>query len=93
MPAKQKYLSSPEQRALKISAGILGGFLLAMALHLVVGALIENKGVMVITSACSTFLLWILFMILAFLFKNGWKAWGIYLLGIGLCAAIIYWAL
>lgn len=93
MPAKQEYLSSPGQRALKVSAGILGGFLLAIALHLVIGAFVENKGVLVITSAYSTFFFWILFMILAFLFKNGWRAWGAYLLGIGICAGIIFLAL
>ncbi|MEM9990825.1 MAG: hypothetical protein AAF738_03620 [Bacteroidota bacterium] len=93
MPAQQKYLSSTRQRILKISAGILGGFILSMALHLVVGAFIEDKGVMIITSAYSAFLVWILFMILAFLFKNGWYAWGTYLLATGICAGLIYWAL
>jgi len=92
MPAKKEYLSSGGQRALKVSAGIIGGFALAMAIHLVVGAWIENKGVMVITSAFSTFFVWVLFMILAFLFKNGWQAWGVYLLGIGICAGLIYLA-
>ncbi|MEM1321130.1 MAG: hypothetical protein AAGG75_12825 [Bacteroidota bacterium] len=90
MPAKQEYLSGRGQRALKVSAGILGGFLLAVAIHLVIGAAVEDKGVVVITSAYSTFFLWVLFMILAFLFKNGWKAWGTYLLGIAICAALIY---
>ncbi|MEM8527676.1 MAG: hypothetical protein AAGG68_23745 [Bacteroidota bacterium] len=90
MPAKQQYLSTKGQRALKVSAGILGGFLLANALHLVVGSLLENKAVVVITSAYSIFFFWILFMILAFTFKNGWKVWGIYLLGIAICSGIIF---
>ena len=93
MPAKTQYLSNKGQRALKVSAGILGGFLLANALHLVVGSLIEDKTIIVITSAYSIFFFWILFMILAFLFKNGWKAWGVYLVGIAVCSGIIYWAL
>lgn len=91
MPANTKYLSSKGQRVLKVTAGIFGGFALAMAMQMAVGAVIENKGVLVITSAYFSFFLWVLFMILAFLFRNGWKAWAVYLLGILVCSAIIYW--
>ena len=92
MPAKTDHLSTPRQRALKVSAG-LGGFILAVAIHLTIGALVEDKGPVVITSAYSTFFLWVALMVLAFWFKNGWRAWGVYLLGTALCAGIIYWAL
>jgi hypothetical protein len=90
MPANPKYLSSPRQRALKISAGVLGGFILALALQLAIGAYLDNKGSMVITSAFLTFFLWVGLMAGAFLFRNGWHAWGIYLLGILACSGLIY---
>ncbi|ETN96168.1 hypothetical protein P278_09340 [Zhouia amylolytica AD3] len=33
-----------------------------------------------ITMSFSGFILWALLLLLAFLFRNGWNAWGIYLL-------------
>ena len=90
MPANSKYLASTGQRALKITAGILGGYILAEALHILVGTLVADKGVVVITGAYTTFFVWISLMILAFLSKNGWKIWGIYLLATLVCAALIY---
>ncbi|MEM6967325.1 MAG: hypothetical protein AAF573_21355 [Bacteroidota bacterium] len=90
MPAKQEHLSSKGERWLKVSAGILGGFLLAIAVHLAIAANVEDKGVIIITSAYSTFFLWIFLMIFAFLFKKGWKAWATYLLGMAICAGFIY---
>lgn len=92
MPAKTEYLSSPGQRALKISAGLLGGFLLAIAVHLAIGVFMEDKGPMIMTSTYTTFFLWIFLMIIAFLFRNGWKAWGLYLLGVAICGGIIFLA-
>ncbi len=80
MPANQKYLSSPGQRFLKISAGILGGYMLSTTLHLVI-ALIPSIGFNLLVSGTFTgFFLWAVFMVLAFLARNGWKVWGIYLL-------------
>ncbi|MEM9886668.1 MAG: hypothetical protein AAF849_12320 [Bacteroidota bacterium] len=90
MPAKRQYLSSTGQRWLKVSAGILGGYSLAVALHLVLGVLIEDQSTVVITSAYTTFFLWVFLMIFAFAFKNGWKAWGVYLLAIAICGGLIY---
>lgn len=90
MPAKAKYLSTSGERALKVSAAILGGYILTMAIQLAVGSIIEDKAVMVITSAYSSFFLWVFFMIVAFLFDKAWKPWLYYLLGTGVCAIIIY---
>jgi len=79
MPANPKYLSSPGQRALKISAGLLGGYLLSITLHLA-AALIPDIGIdLLVSGTFSGFLLWVLFMVLAFLARNGWIIWGIYL--------------
>lgn len=90
MPANEKYLSSTSQRIAKISAGIIGGYFAAIALHLVWGVLSEDKAVMVLTSAFSTFFLWVGFMILAFLAKNGWIYWLKMLAIIVSCGLIIY---
>jgi len=79
MPAKQKYLSSPGQRALKISAGLLGGYFLSTAIHLA-AARIPFIGINLLVSGTFTgFLLWAICMIIAFLARNGWVIWGIYL--------------
>ncbi|MEM6698526.1 MAG: hypothetical protein AAF806_03470 [Bacteroidota bacterium] len=90
MPAKQQYLSSTGQRWLKVTAAILGGYALAVAIHLALGVVIEDQSTVVITSAYTTFFLWIFLMILAFSFKSGWKLWGVYLLAIALCSGVIY---
>ncbi|WP_375586873.1 hypothetical protein [Flagellimonas aurea] len=80
MPANEKYLSSSGQRFLKITAGILGGFFVTIFFHNALGTLMEEKGGLIITSAYTSFLLWALLMVIAFLSKNGWKVWGLYLL-------------
>lgn len=90
MPANPKYLTtSKRQRFAKISAGILGGYLVSTALHLVLVQWSADHEIVMITFEFSLFLLWILFLILPFLFKNGWKCWNIYLGIILVCVAAI----
>ncbi|MEM6297772.1 MAG: hypothetical protein AAF740_03685 [Bacteroidota bacterium] len=92
MPANPKYLSSSRERFLKVSAAILGGYLVAMGLHMVWGMLLseETQGIVVATTTFSGFTLWVLLMIPAFLVKKGAHIWAIYG-GITLvCAAVIY---
>jgi hypothetical protein len=80
MPANKKYLTtSKRQRFAKISAGFLGGYMVTMALHLAVAQWTDRANV-IITMAFSGFILWAVLMLLAFLAKNGWKVWGLYLL-------------
>ncbi len=90
MPADRKYLSSPGQRVLKITAGILGGYLVAILFHNAIGVLLKNKDGLIITSAYTSFLLWAILMVIAFLAKSGWKVWGVYLLLIIIFSAIIF---
>jgi len=90
MPAKKEYLTTSGQRALKISAGILGGYFLATAMHLFVAVIIPFRGEVLLTATFSFFLLWIALMILAFLCRNGWVIWGIYLLSTLIFSGIIY---
>lgn len=90
MPAKKEYLSSPGQRALKITAGVIGGYILSIAVHLVAGVLLPFRTEVIMTGAYSVFILWIAFMVLSFLARNGWVLWGIYLFGTFISATIIY---
>lgn len=80
MPATAKYLTASKgQKFLKISAAILGGYLVSMTFHLALAVWFDKKTV-IITTAFTGFILWATLMIVAFLAKNGWKVWGIYLL-------------
>ncbi len=90
MPAKKEYLSTSGQRFLKVSAGILGGLLLSVAIHLLLGILLQNKVAVMLTGTFTAFLLWAALLSIAFLAKSGWKIWGIYLAGILICSSIIY---
>ena len=79
MPANKKYLSTPGQRILKITAAILGGYLVTTAFHLCLMALFDQKTI-ITTMTFSSYLVWAMLMIVAFLSKNGWKIWGWYIL-------------
>lgn len=80
MPANPKYLTqSKGQRFLKITAAILGGYLVTASFHLALAAWFD-KATIIITMGFSGFILWVILMIFGFLAKNGWKIWGLYLL-------------
>jgi hypothetical protein len=79
MPANKKYLSTPFQRFLKITAGFIGGYIVMLSFHVLLAAIFEKKDI-VITAGFTGYLLWAVLMLFAFLAKNGWKIWGIYLL-------------
>jgi hypothetical protein len=90
MPAKKEYLTTRGQRALKITAGLFGGYFLAVAVHMLLAVALHYRMEIILTGAFSVFLLWTALMIIAFLMRNGWIVWGIYLLSIFFCAAGIY---
>ena len=91
MPAHPKYLNPNFwSRFSKISAAILGGFLVTILLHLAIASWFDHVTV-IITSTYSVFILWPILMILTFLAKNGWKVWAIYLLIAVLLLIIIYY--
>ncbi|ATL46421.1 hypothetical protein COR50_04100 [Chitinophaga caeni] len=90
MPANKKYLSSPGQRVLKVTAALFGGYLVSLSFHQLLMTFLDKKTV-VITSFFSMYILWAILMILAFLAKNGWKIWATYiLLSLLFCAPWIY---
>ncbi|WP_435137685.1 hypothetical protein [Formosa sp. A9] len=79
MPANKKYLTtSKTQRFAKITAAILGGYLVTASLHMALSFWLDHTTV-IITSTFTGFILWASLMVVAFLAKNGWKIWGIYL--------------
>ncbi|WP_026994822.1 hypothetical protein [Flectobacillus major] len=79
MPAKKEYLSSSGQRAVKITAAILGGYLVSASFHLLLSVVTHQQEIVMLTSTISLFLVWIGLMLLSFLARNGWKILGIYL--------------
>ena len=79
MPANKKYLSSPFQRFLKTTAGFIGGYAVMLSFHIMLTLIFEKKNV-IITAAFTGYILWALLLLFAFLAKNGWKVWGLYVL-------------
>lgn len=90
MPANPKYLTQSKwQRFAKISAGILGGYIVSTTIHLAFATWLNSANT-IITMSYSGFILWAALMIIAFIPKNGWKTWALYLLMTALFAIIIY---
>lgn len=79
MPANPKHLTkSPWQQFAKISAGILGGYIISALLHMCLPLWLPNAKAVLITSIFTLFIVWCALLIIPFLFKNGWKAWLLY---------------
>ena len=93
MPARNEYLTSPGQRALKLSAGIVGGYLLSTAFHLFLAVLTPFRDQVLLSSTFTFFPCWVGLMILAFLARNGWNIWGIYLISSAVLFGITYFTL
>lgn len=90
MPANSKYLTPAFwPRFSKITAAIIGSYLVTMTFHLMLATYLD-KNIVLITSAFTAFILWATLMILTFLAKNGWKVWGIFLLFSAVFAGITY---
>lgn len=90
MPANKKYLThSKAQRFAKISAGILGGYFVTVTSHMALAYFVDHVNVLM-TLRFGGFILWVALLIFAFLAKNGWKTWGLYLLLTLFFSVIIY---
>lgn len=90
MPANKKHLNPTfHQRFAKITAGFIGGYLLTNGLFLTFTLFIDH-GPLLMTMKFVGFVIWGALMILPFLFKNGWNAWGVYLVFILAFSAILY---
>lgn len=92
MPANPKYLTkSVSQRFAKISAALLGGYLVSAVFHMALALWLPDQKVVLITSVFTLFLLWSALMIVPFMAKNGWKVWAFYLLLILLGSIAVYY--
>ncbi|AZJ33146.1 MULTISPECIES: hypothetical protein [Tenacibaculum] len=91
MPANSKYLNqSPWQQFAKISAGLIGGYVISALLHMCLVLWLPNPKGILITSIYTIFIVWGALLIVPYLFKNGWKAWVIYLI-ISIILYVIYY--
>lgn len=90
MPANPKYLTQNKwQRFAKVSAAILGGFLVSAGTMLAIAGWSADPVPVFFTYAFFMFLQWCTLMLLAFLFKNGWNCWKLYG-SITLVLAVVY---
>ncbi|VXD17492.1 hypothetical protein [Marinoscillum sp. 108] len=90
MPAHKKHLTkSFHQRFAKITAGFLGGYAVTVSLFMALSLWWDRAGVMV-TLIFGGFILWAGLMIVAFLFRNGWLAWLLYLVLATVFSAVFY---
>jgi hypothetical protein len=87
MPANKKYLSSPFQRFLKLTAGFFGGYFVMLYFHLCLTKLFDKTDIL-ITAYVTGYIAWGILLLVAFLSKSGWLIWGIYLLLIAICYSI-----
>ncbi|MDO5973715.1 hypothetical protein [Flavivirga jejuensis] len=81
MPANLKYLNkSPWQQFAKISAGLLGGYIITAFFHMVLALWLPYPKNVLISFIFTFFIVWSTLLIVPFLFKNGWYVWFLYLL-------------
>jgi len=91
MPANKKYLTTSSwQRFAKISAGIVGGYIISALLHIALAFWLPNPEMVLITSVYTLYLLWVTIIILSFLAKNGWKLWTLYVAIIIVLSVLVY---
>lgn len=91
MPANRKYLTkSPWQKGAKFTAGLIGGYAISALFHMVLALLLPAHKEVLATSMFTLFILWIILLIIPYLFKNGWKVWGIYLSIISVLLALFF---
>jgi hypothetical protein len=88
LPAKKKHLSSGRERVSKVFAAILGSYLAAMSIHLAAIKLSSDESFFLITAAYSSFLVWVVLMIIAFLFKKSVYSWALFI-GVTLVGLIV----
>ncbi len=81
MPANKKYLTtSPWHKTTKLVAGIIGGYVIAALLHMILVLFLPYPKEILITSIFSLFIIWSALMIVPFLFKNAYKVLALYTL-------------
>lgn len=90
MPANKKYLTkSFHQRFAKVTAAILGGYMVTATFFMALSGWLDRASV-IVTMIFGGFVLWAGIMICTFLFRNGWIAWALYLGLTGIFSAVMY---
>ena len=90
MPANPKYLNASFwPRFAKITAAIIGSYLVSISFHLALASWLNRPNV-IITTAYSGFIVWVVLMVITFLAKSGLKIWGLYLLLTLFFSGLIY---
>jgi hypothetical protein len=90
MPANKKYLTkSPWIKLSKIAAGTVGGYLVTISFHAALTRIFPVENVMV-TSFVTGYLLWATLLLFAFLIKQAWKTWAVYIGLIAVFSAIYF---
>ncbi len=91
MPANPKHLNkSPWHQFAKISAGIIGGYLISSFFHMSLALWLPNHKQVLISFIFTFYMVWCALLMIPFLFKNGWKAWALYILAIIVLYATYY---
>ena len=68
---------------------MVGGYLVTVSSHLALAFWIDHASVL-LTLRFGGFILWVGLLIAAFLGKNGWKTWGIYIVLTLVFSIVIY---
>ncbi|WKN42994.1 hypothetical protein [Tunicatimonas pelagia] len=89
MPAKAKYLSSGWARFSRVTAAIVGSYVVTMLLHVAAAKVAPNNTPVILTAAYSSFLVWVGLMVLAFWMKKVAHVWSLYALLTGISALLI----
>ncbi|WP_339925485.1 hypothetical protein [uncultured Cyclobacterium sp.] len=90
MPANKKHLSPAFlHRFSRISAGLVGGYLVTVSFFLALSFLWDKVSVLY-TLVFGGFLLWVALLLLAFIAEKGWKVWAIYLLLTLVFSSVVY---
>ena len=91
MPANPKYLNnSPWHQFAKITAGLIGGYIITVLIHMNLPLWLPHPKEILITGIITFYMCWGTLMILPFLFYNGWKSWAIYLFSIGVLYVLYF---
>ncbi|MDN5217294.1 hypothetical protein QQ020_34795 [Fulvivirgaceae bacterium BMA12] len=90
MPAKSQYLSGTWTRVSKVTAAILGSYVVTMLINIALGTLIKNNPSVIMTTAYSTYLLWVFFMVIAFFMRKAWHVWSLFGSIATVCSIIIF---
>lgn len=79
MPANKEYLTrSTKERIAKVSAAVLGGFLVAASSMIAFASWTENPKVVFMSYTYLMLIIWCALMLIAFLFRKAWQCWVVY---------------